>query len=112
MARSDGTDDGGARGQRGPRAADALTCSFCGTSQRQVKRLSAGAAGGGVGGGCGALCLEMVEEDRETESAEQDIVTGSGPLPTPHEIFAHLSRYVVGQDGAKRALAVAVHNHY
>ncbi|MGA4780575.1 ClpX C4-type zinc finger protein, partial [Cellulosimicrobium sp. AB352] len=112
MARSDGTDDGGARGQRGPRAADALTCSFCGKSQRQVKRLIAGPAGVFICDECVALCLEMVEEDRETESAEQDIVTGSGPLPTPHEIFAHLSRYVVGQDGAKRALAVAVHNHY
>ncbi|WP_171467170.1 ATP-dependent Clp protease ATP-binding subunit ClpX [Cellulosimicrobium sp. 72-3] len=112
MARSDGTDDGGARGQRGPRAADALTCSFCGKSQRQVKRLIAGPAGVFICDECVALCLEMVEEDRETESAEQDIVTGSCPLPTPHEIFAHLSRYVVGQDGAKRALAVAVHNHY
>ncbi|MFJ4230904.1 ATP-dependent Clp protease ATP-binding subunit ClpX, partial [Cellulosimicrobium cellulans] len=110
MARTDGTDD--TRGQRGPRAADALTCSFCGKSQRQVKRLIAGPAGVFICDECVALCLEMVEEDREAESASQDVVTGDGPLPTPHEIFAHLSRYVVGQDGAKRALAVAVHNHY
>ncbi|MBN0038721.1 ATP-dependent Clp protease ATP-binding subunit ClpX [Cellulosimicrobium cellulans] len=111
MARSDGTGDG-TRGQRGPRAADALTCSFCGKSQRQVKRLIAGPAGVFICDECVALCLEMVEEDREAENASQDVVTGDGPLPTPHEIFAHLSRYVVGQDGAKRALAVAVHNHY
>ncbi|MBD5788393.1 AAA family ATPase, partial [Cellulosimicrobium terreum] len=88
-----------------------MTCSFCGKSQKQVKRLIAGPAGVFICDECVVLCLEMVDEDREEETTP-DITDVSAQLPTPHEIFAHLSRYVVGQDGAKRALAVAVHNHY
>ncbi|WP_139123156.1 ClpX C4-type zinc finger protein, partial [Cellulosimicrobium cellulans] len=109
MAPTDGSGTTGDRPRR-PRAAESLTCSFCGKSQKQVKRLIAGPAGVFICDECVALCLEMIEEDREPEST--DVVTGDGRLPTPHEIFAHLSTYVVGQDPAKRALAVAVHNHY
>ncbi|WP_435737839.1 ATP-dependent Clp protease ATP-binding subunit ClpX [Cellulosimicrobium sp. PMB13] len=109
MAPTDGSGTGDDRSRR-PRSADTLTCSFCGKSQKQVKRLIAGPAGVFICDECVALCLEMVDEDREPEN--QDVATGDGRLPTPHEIFAHLSTYVVGQDGAKRALAVAVHNHY
>ncbi|MCB7138289.1 ClpX C4-type zinc finger protein, partial [Cellulosimicrobium marinum] len=108
MAPTDGNGTGDERSRR-PRSADTLTCSFCGKSQKQVKRLIAGPAGVFICDECVALCLEMVDEDREPQDED---VAGDGRLPTPHEIFAHLSTYVVGQDGAKRALAVAVHNHY
>ncbi|WKZ83253.1 MAG: ATP-dependent Clp protease ATP-binding subunit ClpX [Acidimicrobiia bacterium] len=85
---------------------DLLKCSFCGKSQKQVKKLIAG-PGVYICDECIDLCTEIIEEElagtEETPFAE---------LPKPTEINAFLDDYVVGQDRAKRVLAVAVYNHY
>lgn len=86
--------------------ADLLKCSFCGKSQKQVKKLIAG-PGVYICDECIDLCNEIIEEEL-TEAAELGLVE----LPKPREIFDFLEQYVIGQDSAKRALAVAVYNHY
>ncbi len=83
-----------------------LKCSFCGKSQKQVKKLIAG-PGVYICDECIELCNEIIEE----ELADTDEVAFT-ELPKPHEIFDFLDSYVVGQDRAKRILAVAVYNHY
>jgi ATP-dependent Clp protease ATP-binding subunit ClpX len=85
---------------------DLLKCSFCGHTQKQVKKLIAG-PGVYICDECIDLCNEIIEE----EFAETPEVA-SGDLPKPREIFEFLNSYVVGQDEAKRTLAVAVYNHY
>jgi ATP-dependent Clp protease ATP-binding subunit ClpX len=85
---------------------DLLKCSFCGKSQKQVKKLIAG-PGVYICDECIDLCNEIIEEEL-AESAD----LGLDDLPKPREIFDFLGTYVVGQDTAKRALAVAVYNHY
>jgi ATP-dependent Clp protease ATP-binding subunit ClpX len=86
---------------------DLLTCSFCGKSQRQVRRLIAGPAGVSICDGCVDLCMELMDDEPE---ATPD--GGPPELPRPREINALLEQYVVGQDAAKKALSVAVYNHY
>ncbi|XBH22417.1 ATP-dependent Clp protease ATP-binding subunit ClpX [Jonesiaceae bacterium BS-20] len=86
--------------------ADLLKCSFCGKSQKQVKKLIAG-SGVYICDECIELCNEIVAEEL-TESVEQ----GLGELPKPLEIFDFLEEFVIGQQDAKRSLAVAVYNHY
>ncbi len=83
-----------------------LKCSFCGKSQKQVKKLIAG-PGVYICDECIDLCNEIIEE----EFAEQSDV-GFGELPKPREIYEFLNDYIIGQDHAKRILAVAVYNHY
>ncbi|CAN5200251.1 MAG: ATP-dependent Clp protease ATP-binding subunit ClpX [Nocardioides sp.] len=85
---------------------DLLKCSFCGKSQKQVKKLIAG-PGVYICDECIDLCNEIIEE----ELAEGSEV-GLGELPKPREIFDFLNSYVIGQEQAKKALAVAVYNHY
>ncbi len=85
---------------------DLLKCSFCGKSQKQVKKLIAG-PGVYICDECIDLCNEIIEEElAETSDFSFD------ELPKPHEIFEFLNGYVVGQDQAKKTLAVAVYNHY
>ncbi len=86
--------------------ADLLKCSFCGKSQKQVKKLIAG-PGVYICDECIDLCNEIIEEEL-TEQAE----TGLTEVPKPRSIFEFLEQYIIGQDAAKRALAVAVYNHY
>jgi ATP-dependent Clp protease ATP-binding subunit ClpX len=86
--------------------ADLLKCSFCGKSQKQVKKLIAG-PGVYICDECIDLCNEIIEEEL-AEASELGLVE----LPKPKEIFAFLEEYIVGQDAAKKALAVAVYNHY
>ncbi len=86
--------------------ADLLKCSFCGKSQKQVKKLIAG-PGVYICDECIDLCNEIIEEEL-SENAE---LTWD-ELPKPKEIFDFLDGYVIGQDTAKRTLAVAVYNHY
>ena len=85
---------------------DLLKCSFCGKSQKQVKKLIAG-PGVYICDECIDLCNEIIEEEL-AESSE----LGLDHLPKPREIFDFLENYVIGQDTAKKSLAVAVYNHY
>jgi ATP-dependent Clp protease ATP-binding subunit ClpX len=86
--------------------AELLKCNFCGKSQKQVKKLIAG-PGVYICDECIELCNEIIEEELG-EAAE----LGLTELPKPREIFDFLEQYIIGQDPAKRALAVAVYNHY
>ncbi|MGF7399095.1 ATP-dependent Clp protease ATP-binding subunit ClpX [Thermoanaerobacterium thermosaccharolyticum] len=83
-----------------------LKCSFCGKSQDQVKRLVAG-PGVYICDECIELCQEIIDEE-----FEENIDVEIGELPKPKEIKEFLDQYVIGQDKAKKALAVAVYNHY
>ena len=86
--------------------ADLLKCSFCGKSQKQVKKLIAG-PGVYICDECIDLCNEIIEEEfNEAADLQFD------ELPKPREIYEFLSRYVIGQEVAKKALSVAVYNHY
>src|SRR5215204_615526 len=83
-----------------------LLCSFCGKSQRQVKKLIAG-PGVYICDECIDLCNEIIDEEL-TAPPSFDIEN----LPKPREIYDVLNEYVVGQEQAKRTLSVAVYNHY
>src|SRR3954451_7574443 len=85
---------------------DLLKCSFCGKSQKQVKKLIAG-PGVYICDECIDLCNEIIEEEL-SESSDLKF----DELPKPKEIHAFLEQYVIGQEKAKRTLAVAVYNHY
>jgi ATP-dependent Clp protease ATP-binding subunit ClpX len=85
---------------------DLLKCSFCGKSQKQVKKLIAG-PGVYICDECIDLCNEIIEEEL-AEPSELKL----DELPKPKDIYAFLDDYVVGQEAAKRTLAVAVYNHY
>ncbi|WP_067141016.1 ATP-dependent Clp protease ATP-binding subunit ClpX [Microtetraspora malaysiensis] len=85
---------------------DLLKCSFCGKSQKQVKKLIAG-PGVYICDECIDLCNEIIEEEL-SESSELKWDN----LPKPREIYEFLEAYVIGQDKAKKALSVAVYNHY
>ena len=83
-----------------------LLCSFCGKSQRQVKKLIAG-PGVYICDECIDLCNEIIDEELAAPPSFE-----LENLPKPKEIHAVLNEYVVGQETAKRALSVAVYNHY
>ncbi|MGV8969070.1 MAG: ATP-dependent Clp protease ATP-binding subunit ClpX [Microbacteriaceae bacterium] len=89
-------------------SADLLKCSFCGKSQKQVQQLIAG-PGVYICDECVELCNEIIEE-RLAEAGEE--VSSEFDLPKPREIYAFLEEYVIGQVAAKKALSVAVYNHY
>jgi len=86
---------------------DLLKCSFCGKSQKQVKKLIAG-PGVYICDECIDLCNEIIEEEF-SETGEVGLLD---ELPKPHQIRQFLDGYVIGQGNAKKALAVAVYNHY
>ncbi len=82
-------------------------CSFCGKSQHQVKKLVASPDGSSyICDTCVEICKEIVKED------EQKALKQKFSLPTPEELKAKLDEFIVGQDDAKRAMSVAVYNHY
>ncbi|WP_206811019.1 ATP-dependent Clp protease ATP-binding subunit ClpX [Paradesulfitobacterium ferrireducens] len=83
-----------------------LKCSFCGKTQDQVKKLVAG-PGVYICDECIELCNEIIEEE-----LSEDLGLEIGDIPKPKEIRSILDQYVIGQDEAKKALAVAVYNHY
>jgi ATP-dependent Clp protease ATP-binding subunit ClpX len=89
-------------------SADLLKCSFCGKSQKQVQQLIAG-PGVYICDECVELCNEIIEE-RLAEAGDE--TSSDFDLPKPKEIFSFLEEYVIGQEPAKRALSVAVYNHY
>lgn len=83
-----------------------LKCSFCGKTQDQVKKLVAG-PGVYICDECIELCNEIIEEE-----LSEDLGVEIGDIPKPKEIRSILDQYVIGQDEAKKALSVAVYNHY
>lgn len=85
---------------------DLLKCSFCGKTQKQVKKLIAG-PGVYICDECIELCNEIIVEELSEATS-----LGLAELPKPQEIFEFLNEYVIGQDRAKKSLSVAVYNHY
>ena len=85
-----------------------LRCSFCGKTQDQVRRLIAG-PGVYICDECVTLCREILEEEEDTAPPQQEEL---GNVPTPMEMSKILDQYVIGQQEAKKALSVAVYNHY
>ena len=82
-------------------------CSFCGKAQKDAKKLIASPGGDAyICDECVAICKEIMSEVDKTSTFEQI------ELPTPAQIKSKLDEYIVGQDEAKRVLAVAVYNHY
>ncbi|MBO8430793.1 ATP-dependent protease ATP-binding subunit ClpX [Spirochaetes bacterium] len=92
-----------------------LKCSFCGKSQDQVKKLIAGPEVY-ICDECVELCNEILDEEffenKEKEGENAEDKKAEKPIPKPHEIKAYLDEYIIGQDDAKKVLAVAVYNHY
>jgi len=83
-----------------------LRCSFCGKSKESVKKFISG-PNVYICNECISLCNEILAEEEEREAQEQTV-----PSPTPEEIKSTLDQYVIGQEAAKKALAVSVYNHY
>src|SRR5213595_3567278 len=88
------------------RPEELLTCSFCGKSQNDVRKLIAG-PGVYICNECIDICNEIINDDEQSTTTQ--VRTN---LPKPHEIKAHLDEYVIGQDESKKRLAVAVYQHY
>ena len=103
----------------GPRFTGTLRCSFCGKTQDQVDKLIAG-EGVYICNECVNLCTDIITEEGVAVNGEElpaatgrtDGLITLDTLPTPIEIHDELSQYVIGQEDAKKALAVAVYNHY
>ncbi|MBQ6321402.1 MAG: ATP-dependent Clp protease ATP-binding subunit ClpX [Lachnospiraceae bacterium] len=92
------------------KSGDRIRCSFCNKTEDQVRKLIAGPSGVYICDECIEICAEIIEEelgDNEPIAAEMGI-----NLQRPREIKAFLDEYVIGQDDAKKSLAVAVYNHY
>ena len=96
----------------GKRKTTAL-CSFCGKSHREVGSLIEGPEGIYICGTCVELCTSIIQQERR-RSGKSEATAGLriDTVPAPREIKEYLDQYVIGQDRAKRTLAVAVHNHY
>ena len=86
-------------------------CSFCGKTQDQVRKLIAGAKDVYICDECVELCAELIEEEFELDDEPEQVFDGLNLLK-PKEIKEFLDEYVIGQDEAKKTLAVAVYNHY
>lgn len=91
----------------GAESKNTLYCSFCGKSQHEVRKLIAG-PNVFICNECVELCMDIIRE----EDKSQLVKSGSEGIPSPSEIKGVLDDYIIGQDRAKRVLAVAVHNHY
>ena len=88
-----------------------VRCSFCHKTQDQVRKLIAGPDGAYICDECIGICSEIMEEEFNMYDHEADYETGINLLK-PEEIHSILDEYVIGQDDAKKALSVAVYNHY
>jgi len=94
--------------KKGSSGEKTLYCSFCGKNQHEVKKLIAGPSVF-ICDECIDLCNEIIRDELPPETEAQ---SGRSDLPTPAEIKSTLDAYVIGQEAAKRSLAVAVYNHY
>jgi ATP-dependent Clp protease ATP-binding subunit ClpX len=94
--------------RKGSSSEKTLYCSFCGKSQHEVKKLIAGPSVF-ICDECIDLCNEIIRDELPAGDEQRE---ARGDLPTPGEIKANLDNYVIGQEYAKRALSVAVYNHY
>ena len=94
--------------KKGSSSENALYCSFCGKSQHEVKKLIAGPSVF-ICDECIDLCNDIIREEVPADAPEGK---AKGDLPTPVDIKTNLDNYVIGQEKAKRTLAVAVYNHY
>ena len=86
-----------------------VRCSFCGKTQEETKKIIAGPSAY-ICDECVKLCVDIIEDDEDIRAKKEAEVPQT--LPAPQELKAVLDEYVVGQDDAKRALSVAVYNHY
>ena len=87
-----------------------IRCSFCNKTQDQVRKLIAGPSGVYICDECVEICSDIIEEEYEEE--EEVLETDAINLLKPVEIKEHLDEYVIGQEAAKKVLAVSVYNHY
>ncbi len=87
-------------------------CSFCGKSQDQVRKLIQGPSGACICDECVAACGDIILDPLPIFTDDEKDTPILTNLPTPHEIYEELSQYVMGQEEAKRAMSVAVYNHY
>jgi ATP-dependent Clp protease ATP-binding subunit ClpX len=87
-----------------------LYCTFCGKSEHEVRKLIAGPSSIYICNECIGLCNDILKEESKSFLSHEEFI--NQPLPTPHEISKHLDEYVIGQERAKKVLAVAVYNHY
>jgi len=94
---------------KGSKSRTTYTCSFCGKNQEQVRRLIAGPGAVYICDECVELCREIIHEDKSSPSRPKLPLQR---IPPPKMIYEQLSEYVVGQEQAKKVLAVAVYNHY
>ena len=102
-----GRDFGGTR--RGGTSKKNAFCSFCRKSYRDVGPLVEGPGDVYICGECIDLCHSILDQERKRRGSSKQLFT---QVPSPREILAELDEYVIGQDGAKRVLSVAVHSHY
>lgn len=93
---------------------DEMRCSFCGKARNQVSKLIQGSGGIYICDECVHACTDILAEAEESYDAApfENVDVPIKRLPTPHEIYDELSQYVMGQEQAKRAMSVAVYNHY
>ncbi len=99
----------GSRGTTGKRSRRGNVCSFCGKGSREAGPMVEGADDVYICASCIDLCHNLVKEERRRASRGRSLLK---TIPKPREIFEFVDQYVIGQDLAKRAVAVAVHNHY
>ncbi|MGA1631202.1 MAG: ATP-dependent Clp protease ATP-binding subunit ClpX [Phycisphaerales bacterium] len=104
-----GSGDGGNGGNGGFRGRKVTTCSFCGKTSREVGPMVEGPGEVYICTNCTDLCQNIFKQERRRTSGSRPLFE---TIPAPRQIKEFLDQYVIGQDSAKRTLAVAVHNHY
>ena len=102
----DGTDDGGDSGFRGRKI---TTCSFCGKNSREVGPMVEGPSDVYICANCTDLCQNIFKQEKRRVTSARPLFNA---IPTPRQVSEFMDQYIIGQDMAKKALAVAVHNHY
>ncbi len=111
--RSDGdqprTPSGGDSGDGGFRGRKVTTCSFCGKTSREVGPMVEGPSDVYICSNCTELCQNIFKQEKRRVTSGQPLFT---KIPAPREIKEFLDQYIIGQNAAKKALSVAVHNHY